>query len=132
MNVAILTARYRGSILVDIRVLLEVIDRDSVDVNRGFGVSTASSGRVASLTVVETIVVAIAVVRVWRQHGCAGSGKGRGGGGGCRRNAGNQMTDATSVRPLMLEKLFRCRHVRNRANRYGCIQYFVVYKRRKT
>lgn len=84
MNVAILTGCYRGSILVNVRVLLEVIDRDSVDVNRGLGVSAAPSGRVASLTVVETIVVAIAIVRVWGQHGCAGSGMGSGGGGGSR------------------------------------------------
>lgn len=126
MDVAVLTGRQRCSILVDVRVLLEVIDRDSVDVNCCLGVSTATSGRVASLTVVETIVAAIAIARVWGQYGCAGSGKGSGGGGGSCRDAGNQMTDATSVRPLMLEKLLRCRHVRNRANRYGCIQYFVV------
>lgn len=85
MDVAVLTGPYRGSILVDVRVLLKVIDRDSVDVNRGLGVSAATSGRVASLTVVVTIVVAIAIVRVVGQHGCAGSGKGTGGGGGGSR-----------------------------------------------
>lgn len=123
MNVVILTGCNRCSILVDVRILLEVIDRDTVDVNRGLGVSTATSGRIATFTVVVTIVVAITIVRVCRQHGCAGKGCG---GGSSRRDVGNQMTDATSVRPLMLEKLFRCRHVRNRAYRYGCVQYFVV------
>lgn len=55
--------RQRVSVLVDVRVLLEMIDRDSVDVNRGFGVSAAASGSVASLTIVETVgVVAIAIV----------------------------------------------------------------------
>lgn len=127
MDVAILTGRQRGTILVDVRVLLEVIDRDSVYVDRGLGVSTATSGRVASLAVVgTTIVVAIAIVGMWGQLGCAGSGKRNGDGDGSRRDAGNQMVDATSVRPLMLEKLLSCRHVRNRTNRYGRIQYFVV------
>lgn len=124
MDVVILTGCYRSSILVDVRILLEVIDRNTIDMNRGLGVSTATSGRIATFTIVETIVVAIAIVRVRGRLGCAGSRKGCG--GISRRDVGNQMTDTTSVGPLMLEKLLRCRHVRNRTNRYGCIQYFVV------
>lgn len=127
MDVTIRTGRQRGSIFVDVRVLLEMIDRDPVDVNRGFGVSAAAvSGIVTSFAVVETVVVAIAIMR---QHGTAGNGNGwigNGGVGGCRRDAGNQMIDATSVRPLMLEKLLRCRHVRIRADSYGCVQYLVI------
>lgn len=121
LDVVIRTSRRRQrvSVLVDVRVLLEMIDRDSVDVNRGFGVSAAASGSVASLTIVETVgVVAIAIVGQLGR--CTGSKNGCVG-GGCFSDAGNQMIDATSVRPLMLEKLLRCRHVRIRADSYGCV-----------
>lgn len=79
LDVTISTGRccYRASVFVDVRILLEVIDRDSVDVDCGLGVSAvATSGRVASLAVVKTIVVTIATVL-----GVLGSWKGRGDGG---------------------------------------------------
>lgn len=91
-----------------------MIDRDPVDVDRGFGVSAAASGVVASFAIVETVGVAIAIIV--GQLGCGGSGNV--GGDGWHRDAGSQMIDATSVRPLMLEKLLRCRHIRIRADSY--------------
>lgn len=113
MDIVILTGRHRAAILVDVRVLLEMVNRDPVDVDRGLGVSTAASGSVASFTIVETVVVAIAIMG---QHGCAGSGNGWIDGGW--HDDGNQMIVATIVRPLMLEKLLRCRHIRIRADSY--------------